>query len=143
MRARRSCRQRSRSGRKGQALVELALITPILLLMVAGTVELARAFRSYQVVTDATREGLRWTAGKAVDSSEAEELVREALARGGLDPDRVTFTWPLGTGGFETGDRVGLRVEYEYQWTWLRPLLGWVGDRDSITLVTELYMRMG
>lgn len=137
-----STARRAGVGRRGQALLEVALLAPLLLLMFAGTVEVARAFRSYQVVTDATREGLRWTAGRALDSSEAEEFVREALARGGLDPAAASFTWPLGTGGFDTGDRLGLRVEYRYEWSFLAPLLGWLGDDGAFTLSTELYTRM-
>lgn len=124
-------------------MLEVALLTPLLLLMFAGTVEVGRAFRSYQIVTDATREGLRWTAGRAMSSSEAEEFVREALGRGGLDPDEASFTWPVGTGGgFDTGDQIGLRVEYRYEWSFLGPLLGWIGDDGAITLTTELYTRV-
>jgi len=124
-------------------LIEVALLTPVLLLMFAGTVEIGRAFRSYQIVTDATREGLRWTAGRALTSPQAEEFVREALGRGGLNPDEATFSWPVGTGGgLATGDQVGLRVEYRHEWSFLGPVLGWVGDDGAITLSTELYTRM-
>lgn len=48
---RRRCRDR------GQALVELALILPILLLLVAGAIDLGRAFYTQVTITNAAREG--------------------------------------------------------------------------------------
>ena len=48
-----------RRNRKGQALVEMALVLPILLLLVVGMLEFARAWNLHQVMTDAVREGAR------------------------------------------------------------------------------------
>ena len=45
--------------RKGQALLELALVLPIVLLLVVGMLEFARAWNLHQVMTDAVREGAR------------------------------------------------------------------------------------
>ena len=45
--------------KKGQALVELALILPILLLLVFGVVEYGRIFAAYLTVTNGSREGAR------------------------------------------------------------------------------------
>jgi Flp pilus assembly protein TadG len=45
--------------RKGQAAVELALVLPVVLLLVVGMLEFARAWNLHQVVTDAVREGAR------------------------------------------------------------------------------------
>ena len=47
------------SRRKGQALVELALLLPILLLIVYGALELGRAFFAIIAITNAAREGTR------------------------------------------------------------------------------------
>ena len=44
---------------RGQALVEFALILPIILLLVVGMLEFARAWNLHQVMTDAAREGAR------------------------------------------------------------------------------------
>jgi len=43
----------------GQALVELALVLPLMLLIMVGIIEFARAWNLQQVMTDAVREGGR------------------------------------------------------------------------------------
>ena len=48
-----------RLNRKGQALVEFALVLPLLLLLVVGMLEFARAWNLHQTMTDAVREGAR------------------------------------------------------------------------------------
>lgn len=44
---------------RGQAIVELALILPIFLLLVLGSMEFGLVFHQYQIVTSASREGAR------------------------------------------------------------------------------------
>ena len=50
---------RVRFGRRGQALVEFALVLPLVLLLVVGMLEFARAWNLHQTMTDAVREGAR------------------------------------------------------------------------------------
>lgn len=50
---------RGRFNRKGQALVEFALVLPLVLLLVVGMLEFARAWNLHQSMTDAVREGAR------------------------------------------------------------------------------------
>ncbi len=45
--------------RRGQALVEFAMVLPLLLLLLVGLIEFGRAWNLHQVVTDASREGAR------------------------------------------------------------------------------------
>ncbi len=51
--------RRKRLRESGQAMVEFALVLPILLLLVVGMLEFARAWNLHQVMTDAVREGAR------------------------------------------------------------------------------------
>jgi len=54
----------NKSAANGQALVEFAIALPILILLVAGVLELGRGY-SYAVATsDAARDGARYVAGK-------------------------------------------------------------------------------
>jgi hypothetical protein len=56
-------------GSPGQALVEFAIALPILILLVAGVLELGRAY-SYAVATsDAARDGARYVAGKTATTN--------------------------------------------------------------------------
>lgn len=57
-----ACRMLARAGfhdrrSRGQALVELAIITPILLLLLLGAIDLGRVFYAQMTVNDAAREG--------------------------------------------------------------------------------------
>ena len=46
-------------GERGAALMEMALTLPLLLLVTIGAVEFGRAYQTWQVVTNASREGAR------------------------------------------------------------------------------------
>lgn len=47
---------------QGSVLVELALITPVLVLIILAAVEFGYAFRSHQILQNAVREGARFSA---------------------------------------------------------------------------------
>jgi TadE-like protein len=47
------------SSRRGQSLVEFALVMPLLLVMLLGIMEFGRAWHISQIVTDAARQGAR------------------------------------------------------------------------------------
>jgi hypothetical protein len=54
--------QSGKTSNRGQALVEMALILPILLLLFAGLIELGFSFYDYLTVVNAAREGARFAA---------------------------------------------------------------------------------
>ena len=126
---------------RGQALVEFAIVAPLLIVLVIGVFEVARAWQAYQVVTDAAREGAR---NAVVDNSLTEDsvkaLVRNAITRAALDPARIDS---LGIAGFKTGqgDPTEVFLSYDYEWIWLRPLLGWLVGDASLTLKSNIIMR--
>jgi hypothetical protein len=70
---------------EGQSLVELALTLPILLLMLAGLVEVGAALRNYLIVVNADREGVRFAArGRWFDSAEEiQEIFNRVVAAAG------------------------------------------------------------
>src|SRR5467141_1766261 len=49
---------------RGQALVEFAISVPILVLLVAGVLELGRGYAFAMATSDAARDGARYAAGK-------------------------------------------------------------------------------
>jgi len=67
-------------GHRGQALVELALVLPILLLMLFGIVEFGRIFNAYLVVSQAAREGARVAALGGTD----EEITQAVSNAAGI-----------------------------------------------------------
>lgn len=77
----------------GQAAVELALVLPVLLLLMVGILEFARAWNLHQVMTDAVREGARRAAladGTPIDSVKAP--MWRYLAQFNYDPAHATMT---------------------------------------------------
>jgi len=136
-------RRRGRFGRSeaGQALVEFALVIPVLLLLILGLVEFARAWNTQQVLTDAARETLRRSVVANPDFTyeEMQGLVDQSLRRASLDPDRAQVTvegWKTGTG---TPARI--RIDYLYEFGVFAPLVGWATGDRSLALTTSFVMR--
>jgi Flp pilus assembly protein TadG len=125
----------------GQALVEFALVVPVLLLLILGLVEFARAWNTQQVLTDAAREALRSAvvANPGFSYADMQGLVNQALARASLDPANAQVTvenWKAGTG---TPARI--RIDYRYEMGLLAPLAHWVSGDRELALTTSFVMR--
>lgn len=52
--------KRISSGERGSQIVELAIITPVLMLLILGMVDMAALYRTHQILNNATREGARF-----------------------------------------------------------------------------------
>src|SRR5207245_7592160 len=52
------------AGSTGQALVEFAIARPLVILLLAGVLELGRGYSFATAASDAARDGARYTAGK-------------------------------------------------------------------------------
>jgi len=77
--------------RRGQALVELALILPLLILLLMGTIEFGRIFHSYLIITNASREGARaGIIGKT--DTEIRTLVKEVTASLEIPDSQISIT---------------------------------------------------
>jgi Flp pilus assembly protein TadG len=69
---------------RGQALVEAALITPVVLLIMVGIFEVSRAYQTWQVLTNAAREGARAAVVPGADSTTVQALVKQYMTDGQL-----------------------------------------------------------
>lgn len=129
------------SEKRGQALVEFALVVPLVLLLALGIVEFGRAWNAHQVLTDAAREAARTA---VVDDDRVTEdsvilVVRHALHRASLDADRAEITvsgWRGGRGTPATVD-----IAYSHTLGWISALLGWTGSDAVAVLKTSFSMR--
>lgn len=125
----------------GQALVEFALVTPVLLVLMLGLVEFSRAWSAQQVLTDVARESLRGSVVANYDYTydEMRRRIDQALVRASLDPDLAEVSvegWKTGTG---TPARI--RIDYEFQFAFVGPLVGWASEDRSLVLSTSFVMR--
>jgi len=79
--------RRFRRADDGAELIEMALVTPILLLLLAGIFDFGFLFRSWEVVTNAAREGARvgvLPSYGCADDGPAEQRVASYLTTSGL-----------------------------------------------------------
>lgn len=140
--ARRPGRRRA-GGEDGQALVEFALIAPILLVLVFGIFDLGMAWNAYQVITDAAREGARsgviaTGATNQTVAAQVEAAVEDAIDRTWLKVENATITVVVDPA---TRGPLEVDVAYAHRFLFIGPLIGWVSSQSDITLRTEVVMR--
>ena len=70
--------QKLRESNRGQALVELALILPLLLLLIFGIIEFGRVFSTQLMVAHGAREGVRQATVGASDQVIFEKVKASA-----------------------------------------------------------------
>lgn len=126
-----------RRGDEGQALVEFAIVLPLFLLLLVGIIEMAAAWQTLQIVTNAAREGAR----RAVVPSSSEVQAREAidfyLVSAGLEavPTMRTVDFRCGNvltatfvdefcaPGARSGRAIEVTLSYRYTFRSLGPVL--------------------
>jgi Flp pilus assembly protein TadG len=85
-------RQR-KSSDSGQAIVEFALILPVLLLIVLGIIQFGRLYSNDETITNATRAGARVAAVSRTASDPVGATIQAVKnAAPNLDPSQVTVT---------------------------------------------------
>jgi hypothetical protein len=129
---------------RGAALVELAMVLPLLLLIFVGIIEFGLLFYNQQVLTNASREGSRagishLTADeiKTIVVDYSDDRLINFGAGPNVDPDNVDVDPP-------NPDTVGfaeeLTVSIIYDYTFLVPEL--LGFGTSMQLKAETVMKM-
>jgi hypothetical protein len=141
--------RRARAGlnERGQALVEFALVLPVILLVMVGMLEFARAWNLHQVMTDAAREGARRAAIQDVTQGnpQTQDSVYATMwayvAQAGYDPQYADMGIDLhGPGGIgsgtwkNTGDFVTVNLSLPYRFAIL--------PTRPITMRTSFTMRI-
>lgn len=110
---------------EGSELIEFALVTPILILLLAGIFDFGMMFRSYEAVTNAAREGARVGVLPGYADADVQTRVNDYLAGSGLTGPRVitVTSIPQATGA---GTFTARRVHVNYTYTFV--VLGPVGS---------------
>lgn len=119
-------RSDDRRRRRGQSLVEFALVLPLFLLILAAIVDFGMGLATSITVTNAAREGARLG---AVNPSPSVIEARVRSVATGLDGSRLTVstsclelsgsTYATCTGAlWESGDSMIVSATYDYQVIW-------------------------
>ena len=110
----------------GQALVEFALVLPILVLLLLGIVDFGRAWMTKQVVTNAAREGARSGIAAGATAGDVSQAVSNYL-----DAAHLTGTVSVNVGGVgpvvPPGTTTSVAVNYSLQTLSGRIIPGWTG----------------
>ena len=133
---------------RGVQLVEMALVFPVLLFMTAGIVDFGLMLNSYQVLTNAAREGARYAAIQGVVDDEAvrarvETYVTAAGLTGGV-ASTVATAVNIGSGGVTPFPAAQVEVSYEHAVLMLRPVAPLLASvfPETVTLRATATMRL-
>jgi len=89
--------------RRGQAIVELAMLVTFLMILAAGAVQFGILYGIKVRVEHAAREGARWGAAHALDGTNTDIKNQVIAVAGDLNPPiaaaNITITTPDGRGG--------------------------------------------
>jgi hypothetical protein len=123
-----------------QALVELALLLPVLVLLLALAADFGRAFTAYIAIGSAAREGAAYGMRSAAASTDTDGMRDAALSETpevwGAAP---TVSFPSCTDAIDADkyDCVAVQVSYEFT-----PILAVGPIGDSYTLTRTVRMRV-
>ncbi len=112
--------------RRGAVAVELAVVAPVLLVLVIGSIEFGRAMMASNLLTTAAREGARVAALPNKDSNDVRDAVVNELSAAAIPVNRTSDIEILVNGAAKdastaiSGDLVQVTVTVAYQnVTWL------------------------
>ncbi len=95
---------------RGNAVVEMALLLPILLLILFGITEFGRAVMTANVLNTASREGARLAAVSSLsDTLQVEARVIEVLEAANVAPKAITVEY------FSANNSVRVRVTSDFE----------------------------
>jgi|FLYL01.1.fsa_nt_gi Flp pilus assembly protein TadG len=106
--------KRRTSRERGAALVEMALVTPFLLLLLLGIIEFGYKFGQYNGIRHAVREGARFAAADAGSNASLEQFICQALQGIDAGMTEVRLAWstdPDGDSNTDVGEPATIRVE--------------------------------
>ena|SRR5688572_24368838 len=117
---------------RGAALLETAITLPLVLLVTVSIFEFGRAYQTWQVLTNAAREGARVAVIAGHTDSQVTDAVRTYMQNGQL-PQHATASVSVNRNvpfGSTTASTVS--VSYPFQFTVLNPVVRLVA-RNSTT----------
>jgi Flp pilus assembly protein TadG len=140
-----TCRVRGLRSARGAELIEFALVLPLLLLLLAGILDMGFLFNNYAVVTNAAREGARMAAVPGWAEADVRARVNSYLAGAGLHLTGVTTSVePVAVDvGGRSINGVKVVVSYPYSYLILGPVAAMIqgGSVNNVTLKAAATMR--
>lgn len=142
--------KRLRRNERGSAMLEMALTIPMLLLVSVGIFEFGRAYQTWQIMTNAAREGARLAVLPSATEAGVKTRVKDYLKAGQLakwNDANVALnpTAKIDIGGGGQANASIVTVEYPFQFMVLGPIAKLVKPKSTLgtalTLKTSAEMR--
>jgi Flp pilus assembly protein TadG len=144
-------RRRSHSSERGQALLETALVLPVVLLIAVGIFEFGRAFQTWQIITNAAREGARIAVLPGSVVSDVQSRVVTYMHQGQLpnattDMVVVNQAATITIGATTTASASVVTVNYPFSFVMLNPVARMLDSSATLgaapfTMVASAEMR--
>jgi Flp pilus assembly protein TadG len=119
---------------RGAALVEAAITVPIILLISVGIFEFGRAYQTWQVLTNAAREGARVAVIEGSTDADVRTRVNQYLTVGGLTTladSNIPIQRTVPLTGSATASRV--QLNYPFAFMVLNPVVRLIAPTDTKT----------
>ena len=133
---------------RGAALVEAAITVPIILLISVGIFEFGRAYQTWQVLTNAAREGARLAVLEGPTDSDVRARVNDYITRGGLTAladSAIVVDRGVAMTGTATATGSQVTVNYPFDFMVLNPVVRLVAPTSTtggpITMSASTVMR--
>lgn len=127
--------------KRGQAMVEFAIVLPLLLILLIAVFEFGRAWNINHAITDAARLGARSAvvADPVTTQDSVYAIIKRALRRASIDTVGATITLT----GFRAGQGTPatVNIQVPYQFVFLKPFMHWSTSKSNITLQSTFVMR--
>ena len=123
-----------RRDERGANLVEMALVTVLLLMLLAGVVDIGRLFNHWIVITNASREGARYAARFPGD----EDGIKQAAIQEATDSGVSLYEDNIAIIGLAAGQGEPIRVKVEYRFDTIMGDIIAVGAGITLTGSTEM-----
>ena len=125
---------------RGQALVEFALIIPILLILLIAIFDVGRLVFAYNDITNSARSGVRVAIVNQGGTVARDATINQASL--GLQPSDVTITYLNSAADAACGNpyKVGClaRVTVRFPWSSITPIIGSILGPITVTTSTTM-----
>ena len=130
----------------GAELIEMAIVTPILLLLVFGIVDFGFMFQRYVVLTNAAVEGARVATMPGYTAADAQARVQSYVANSlptTVVANAVAVPIALPGAGGATWPGMQVTVTHDYTLQYIAPMIRLVGGTSAatVTLTARSTMR--
>ena len=124
------------SRERGSALVEAAISIPILLVLMVGIFEIGRAFQTWQVLTNAAREGARMSVTPSSSQTTTTDLIRQYMTDGQL-PESAAAAVVVNKGASINVNGTAMSasavtVDYPFEFIMLQPVVRLVAPGATV-----------